>query len=216
MQRFRLLLLVLVFVSGSISGRMVSADDKDVSAVLNKAITALGGEDKLAKIAAVTWKGKGKIVIGDNQEHEFTSQTIVQGFDHYKSELEVDGVFGRQLRMLSVLNRDKFWLSVGGMALRPDNALAGMKRNAYLSLIPVSVVPLKGPGFKVQAAGEELVEGEPAVVVRVTCPDGSDMAISFSKKSGLPVKVTGKVFQCLRLKARNHCMVQFRVTPAAY
>jgi hypothetical protein len=61
-------------------------------------------------------------------------------------------------------------------------------------LIPVTVVPLKGPGFKVQAAGEEQVEAEPAFVLKVTCPDGSDMAISFNKNSGRPVKAVGKVF----------------------
>ena len=192
MQRFYVALLVSVFVSGS--GRMVSADDKDVEAILDKAIKALGGEDKLTKIQAVALKAKGKIIIGDNQEHEFTSQTIAQGLDRFRSELEVEGVRGRQLRMLSVLNGDKVWLSVGGVALQPDHALAGLKRSAYLTLIPLTVVPMKRPGFKLRAAGEEQVEAEPALVIKVTCPDGSDMAVSFNKKSGRPVKVAGKVF----------------------
>ena len=61
-------------------------------------------------------------------------------------------------------------------------------------MIPLTVVRLKGPGFKVQAAGEEQVEAEPAFVIKVTCPEGSDMAISFDKNSGRPVKVAGKVF----------------------
>jgi hypothetical protein len=73
--------------------------------ILDKAVKALGGEDKLTKIEAAVWKGKGKMIIGDNQEHEFASQTIAQGFDRFRSELEVEGVFGRQLRMLSVLTR---------------------------------------------------------------------------------------------------------------
>ena len=96
--------------------------------------------------------------------------------------------------MLAVLNGDKVWLSIGGMALQPDHALVGLKRDAYLTMIPLTVVPLKGPGFKVQAAGEEQVEDEPALVIKVTCPDGSDMAISFNKNSGRPVKAAGKVF----------------------
>jgi hypothetical protein len=193
MQRLYVALVVSVFLAGS--GRTVSADEKqEVEAILDKAIKALGGEDKLTKIKAVAWKGKGKMIVGDNQEHEFTSQTIAQGLDRFKSELEVEGVFGKQLRMLSVLNGDKVWLSVAGMALQPEHALAGMKRSAYLTLIPLTVVPLKGPGFKVQAAGEEQVEAEPAFVIKVTCPDGSDMAISFNKNSGRPVKVAGKIF----------------------
>jgi hypothetical protein len=192
MQRFHVATLVSVFVF--CSGRMVSADEKDVQAIVDKAVKALGGEEKLTKIEAAVWKGKGKIIIGDNQEHQFTSQTIAQGFDCFRSELDVDGVFGRQLRMLAVLNRDKVWLSVGGMALKPDHALAGLKRSAYFALIPVTVVPLKCPGFKVQAAAEEQVAGEPALVIKVTCPDGSDIAISFDKNSGRPVKAAGKLF----------------------
>ena len=125
MQRFAIALLVSVSVFAP--DRIVSADEQDVQAILDKAIKALGGEDKLTKIEAAAWKGKGKMIIGDNQEHEFTSQTISQGFDRFRSEIEVKGVLGRQLRMLAVLNHDKVWLSVGGMALRPDHALAGMK-----------------------------------------------------------------------------------------
>jgi hypothetical protein len=131
MQRFHVAILVSVFVF--CSGRMVSAHEKDVEAIVDKAVKALGGEEKLAKIEAVVWKGKGNIIIGDNQEHEFTSQTIAQGFDRFRSELDVDRVFGRQLRMLAVLNRDKVWLSVGGIALKPDHALAGLKRSAYFA-----------------------------------------------------------------------------------
>ncbi len=36
--------------------------------------------------------------------------------------------------------------------------------------------------------------GRPAVDLKVTCPDGKDMTISFDKVSGLPVKAVGKVF----------------------
>jgi hypothetical protein len=185
--------LATMFVLG-LGGRAKTADDKDVNAILDKAIKALGGEDKLTNIEAASWKGKGKMIVGDNQEHEFASQTTVQGFDRFRSELEVEAVFGRQLRMLTVLNGDKVWLSVGGMAIMPDHALAALKRSAYMNLIPATVVALKAPGFKLLAAGEEQVEGEPAFVIKVTCPDGSDMAISFNKNSGRPVKVAGKVF----------------------
>ena len=116
-----------VFISGS--GRIVSADEKkEVDAILDKAIKALGGEEKLTKIKAVAWKGKGKMIVGGDQEHEFTSQTTAQGLDRFKSELEVEGVFGRQVKMLSILNGDKVWLSVGGIAMKPEHALAGMKR----------------------------------------------------------------------------------------
>ena len=115
MQRFYVALVVSVFVSGS--GRMVLADEKDVRGNPRQGHQSPGRRgDKPTKIQAVALKAKGKIIIGDNQEHEFTSQTIAQGLDRFNSEFEVEGVVVG-LRMLSVLNGDKVWLSVGGVAL---------------------------------------------------------------------------------------------------
>ena len=192
MERFLVALLVTVTVSGP--GRTASADDADVTVILDKAMKALGGEDRLGKIKGATWKSRGKITLGDHKEQEFTGQTTTQGLDRFRSELEVTYLDGTKLKFLSVLNGDKAWHMVGDMALYPDAAVARQKRTVYLAVIPVTLAPVKGPGFKVQAAGEEKVGGRPAVVLKVTCPDGKDITISFDKQSGLPVKAVGKVF----------------------
>ena len=192
MERFLVALLVTVTVSGP--GRTASADDADVTVILDKAMKALGGEDSLGKIKGATWKARGKITLGDHKEQEFTGQTTTQGLDRFRSELEVAYLDGTKLKFLSVLNGDKAWHMVGDMALYPDAAVARQKRTVYLAVIPVTLAPVKGPGFKVQAAGEEKVGGRPAVVLKVTCPDGKDITISFDKESGLPVKAVGKVF----------------------
>ena len=59
--------------------------DDSAKAILDKGISALGGEEKLKKIEAMTWKSKGKLKFGDN-ENEFTAQLTAQGLDHYRSE----------------------------------------------------------------------------------------------------------------------------------
>ena len=41
----------------------VRADDPKVTAILDKAIKALGGQEKLGKAEVVTWKAKGKLTI---------------------------------------------------------------------------------------------------------------------------------------------------------
>ena len=43
------------------------ADESQVNQVLDKAIKALGDEEKLSKAEAFTWKSKGKITIEGNQ-----------------------------------------------------------------------------------------------------------------------------------------------------
>jgi hypothetical protein len=192
MTRFIVAFLVVVAVSGP--GRTVSAGDTDATAILDKAMKALGGEDKLSKIQAATWKARGKSTFRDDEQHDFTGQTTIQGLDRFRSEIELKFRDKTTLKLLVILNGDKAWHTVGGLALFPNAAVTRLKRTAYLAVIPVTLAPLKGPGFKVAAADEEKVGGRPAVVLKVNGPDGQDMTLSFDKESGLPVKAVGKVF----------------------
>ena len=53
-------------------------ENKDPQAVLDKAITAMGGQEKLSAVKAFTQKGKGKIYIMGN-ESEITNEATAQG-----------------------------------------------------------------------------------------------------------------------------------------
>jgi hypothetical protein len=191
MKQFLGALVLAALLSGP-GGSARAGGGKDVDAVLDKAIKALGGKEKLSKAHRATWKGKGKIRIGGD-DSEFTSQTTVDGLDRVR--LEFEGEFmGNKVKGVNVLAGDKGWRKFGDMETDLDKeALANEKRNAYLQVIPTNVLPLKGKGFKVAAAGEEKVGGKPAVVLKVTPPDGKEFKISFDKGSGLPVKVVAKV-----------------------
>jgi hypothetical protein len=168
------------------------ADDKQVKAVLDKAIKALGGEEKLGTDKAFTWKTKGKITLGEN-ESQFTSKATAQGVDRYHANFE--GEFGgNKIMAVTVINADKGWRKFNDMTQEMGkDALANEKRNVALLLVPMTIVPLKGKGFKVKEAGEEKVGGKPAVVLEVTGPDKKTFKLSFDKESGLPVKLVAKV-----------------------
>lgn len=180
-------MFVLSFV-----GQTKAADDKDTQAILDKAIKALGGEEKLSKIKAVTWKIKGKITF-DGNDNEFTGATTVQGLDHFRSTFE--GEFGgNKIMGVTVLAKDKGWRQFGDNKMELDeNALANQKRTVYLQVVPMTLVQLKGKGFKVQAAGEKKVGDKPAVGIKVTGPDSKDFTLFFDKESGLPVMMSAKV-----------------------
>jgi hypothetical protein len=187
----RILVAFVVTVSISALGRTVSADD--ATAILKKAMKALGGEDNLKKIEGAIWKSKGKLRLGDHTEHDFTGQTIMQGLDRVRSEAEIEYV-GQKHKMLTILNGDRALQVFGRMPLQPDDAVARLKSSLYLTLIPVTLTPLTEQRFKVSAAGAEKVGDRLAVVLKVTCPDGKDFTISFDKESGLPVKAVGTIF----------------------
>jgi hypothetical protein len=183
-------LLATGFVFGLASP--VRADDKDATAVLDKAIKAVGGEDKLGKIGAFSWKSKGKIRLGDN-ENPFNSQIILQDLDHLRSEFE--GEFnGNTIKGVLVVNGDKGWRKFNDNIMDlDDDALAVEKRNAYLQIIPATLVQLKGKGFKIELASEQQIDGKPAVGIKVTGPDKKDFTLYFDKESGLPAKAVARV-----------------------
>jgi len=190
MRRLLGAVLATIFLFGM--GGTVRADDKDAGAILDKAIKALGGQEKLGMITAATWKAKGMRKFGDN-ENEFTSQSTVQGFDRYRRE--VDGEFnGNKFKGITVLNGNKGWRHFGDNKNElNDEALANEKRSLYLQIIPATIVPLRGQGFKVEAAGEEKVDDKAAVAVKATGPDGKDFKLYFDKKTGLPLKQVATV-----------------------
>src|ERR1700687_720216 len=90
-----------------------AADDPDPKAVLDKAIKALGGEDKLSKVKAATSKANGKITFGGN-DNEFTTTSTFQGLDHVHQTFEGD-FGGNKVKGVMVLDGDKGWRQFGDM-----------------------------------------------------------------------------------------------------
>lgn len=181
--------ITLFFAAHAVVAR---ADDKDPKAILDKAIKAVGGEEKLRKAEAISWKTKGTITFNGN-EMEVKTHATARGLDHYRRESEIDAN-GEPRTFMIVLSGDKGWRKFGDepQALE-DDGLANQKRSAYLEILPVTLVALKGKDFKLESAAEETVDGKPAAGIKVTGPDQKDFTLYFDKESGLPVKLVAQV-----------------------
>jgi hypothetical protein len=180
-------LVMLALVCG-VSGVVRAADALDANAVIDKAITALGGQEKLSKAGTVSWDAKGKRTFNGN-ESEFVLHAVAQGLDHFRQEQESERGKG-----VLVLAGNKGWRKFGDNQNELDEAaLANQKRTTYLSLIPMTIVPLKDKAFKVETIGTQDVDGKPAVGLKVTPPDGKEFNLFFDTASGLPVKLVAKV-----------------------
>lgn len=186
----RILGTMLVGVLFSAFVGSVRADEAEANAILDKAIKALGGEEKLGKVEAATWKSKATLSINGN-DNEFTSQSTIQGLGHYRSEFEGD-FNGNKFKGVVILNGEKGWRKFGDMdTMEMDkDAVDNEKRMVSLQLVPMLILPLKKEkGFKVETAGEESVGDAPAAVLKVTGPGGKTFKLFFNKESGLPVKL---------------------------
>ncbi len=184
----RLFRAILAMGFLAVAVNLAQADDQDVKAVVEKGLKALGGEEKLAKIEAYSWQSKGKISFNDN-DNEITLKGTAQGLDHYRGEFEGD-FDGNKIQGITVVNGGKGWRKFNDNLMELDaDALASEKRNVYMNVVATTLMPLnKGKGFKAESAGEEKVGDKPAIVLKVTGPDGKDFRLFFDKESGLPVK----------------------------
>jgi hypothetical protein len=170
----------------------VAARAEDPAAVVDKAAKAVGGADKLDKITAFTFTGKGQISAGGG-EGDITVKATYQGIDHMRQDIEMS-FGGMEIKGASVLAKDKGWRKFGDMGGALEGGeLDNMKRITYLGAIPVLVTPLKGNGFKLAAGEDGKVDDKPAVSVKATGPEGKDFVLWFDKESGLPVKMVATV-----------------------
>jgi hypothetical protein len=184
----RLLGTLLATALISVPVGLARADEQDSKTIVDRAIKAVGGEEKLAKADAFSYKAKGTVTFNGN-ENDFNSDVTIKGLDHLRREFGND-----QFNGLVVLSGDKGWRKFGDDTndLEGDQ-LGNEKRGIYLQVIPITLVALKGKDFKVETAGEEKVGDKPAVVLKITGPDGKDFTISFDKETGLPLKQVAKV-----------------------
>ena len=190
MKRYLFAALAITFLTATRG--VVRADDKDPTAILDKAIKALGGEEKLKKVGAVSWKTKLTITFNGNT-NDLTSSATVEGLDHYRSDIE--GEFGgNPFKGVTVFSGNKGWrrFNDNKSDLEGDD-LANEKRRVYLQIIPSLLVPLKGKNFKLEVVADEKVGDKPAAGIKATGPDGKDFTLYFDKESGLPVKSVAKV-----------------------
>jgi len=191
MRRF----LIAAFVVPAICGvgrPVLSADDGGATAILDKAIQAIGGEAKLKAAKGATWKTKGRIVFGEN-ESDFTSTTTVAGLDHFRQEFEAE-FGGNKVQGIVVISGAKGWRKFGDNNLEMDaEAITNEKRVVYLQVASGLLTPLKGNDFKLEAAGEQKVGDAEAAAVKATGPDGKDFTLCFDKTSGLLLKLSAKI-----------------------
>lgn len=180
----------LLFASLAIGA--ARAEDRNAVAVVDRAIEALGGEARLARVNAMTWKANGKIVL-DTHTNDFTVHAIVRGLDLYRSEFK--GEFnGNAVSGVTVVNGDKGWRKFGDNFITLEgDMLANEKRAISLQVVPTLIVPLKGKGFTVQSEPDRELGGKPAAVVKAIGPDGKDFTLFFDKESGLPVRTEARV-----------------------
>ena len=181
------------------------ADDPKAQEILKQARAALGGEDLLSKLEALTIKGQYRRVLGDRQmggERELSFQMP----DKYLVE-DSFNPGGLSTAMINTrgLNGEQAWSSSsgggggmvfrvagpGGQQMTPEQMEAALRRvyrlemTRYLIALVLSSPPSMSLEYKYLGPSE--VEELTAEVLEVTGPDKFSARIFFDQKSHLPL-----------------------------
>jgi hypothetical protein len=167
--------------------------DDEPKALIEKAIKAAGGEEKLAGIKALRVKSKGNIeILG--QSLPFTSEGVQQLSGQLKSTVNLD-FMGQNLSVIQVFDGKKGWIKVMDNVMELDgDLLKEMKQQLHNARVNTLVPLLKDKAFTLALLGEIKVNDKPALGVKVSAKDFRDMDLYFDKETGLMVKT---VFQAL-------------------
>jgi hypothetical protein len=172
--------LVCVLVVGGV-GR---ADD--VKTIIEKAVQAHGGADKLGKHKAAITKSKGTLdLLGGI---DFTQEIMVQGPGKFKESMQLS-IMGQNINTVSVFDGQSAWIKAAGMDVPvTDELMKEFKEAAYqMSIGDLSGIQNKN--LELSLLGEVQVEGKPAVGIKVASKGHRDISLFFDKASHMLARV---------------------------
>ena len=174
-------LLLNVALAGVLLGSAtVRADDTaEAKKILDKAIEAAGGKEKLSKHNAMTWQEKG-LFYGMGNELPYTADYAMQFPDQFL--MNIHNVFK------IVLDGDKGWASAGGSTVElNEEQIKETKEQVYAGWV-TTLVPVLGEGFKLEMIEGVDVDSKPTVAVKVSHRDHRDVKLYFDKQTYLLAK----------------------------
>jgi hypothetical protein len=181
--------LGLLLVSATAGPLRAGGDQTETKKLLDRAIKAQGGREKVAKLRAMTWKGKADFEVA-GQQISLKHDVSAQGWDQYRLELDLS-INGNPQTLVVVQNGNKFWRSVGGNVkdISKDREVSFLRGFLYGMRLPQMLPAVaKDKEVKLSHLGELKVGDHETVGLSISRKGRPDLNIFFDKKSGLPVK----------------------------
>jgi outer membrane lipoprotein-sorting protein len=164
-------------------GGPVRAQD-EARSVIDKAIKATGGAERLAKIKAARSKFKGTGEF-EGATATLTGESLLQFPGQMKFEAAAE-IQGQTVPIIFVLNGDKVWLQVLGATTElKDEELEDAKEGLHAERVQTLVPLLEDKTFTLTPLGEVKLNMRDAVGVTVTCKGHKDVNLYFDKATGL-------------------------------
>ncbi len=181
-----ILFVGMIVVIGS-AGRNALAEEPKPEQIVDKAIRASGGEDRLKGLKGFTYKTRTVFEKGPTWSYEYAADVPLR----YRSEITV-GDAG-SIRSIVVIDGDQGWLKMGADTTPyPPTFVDSMKKYTIRYLGPRSMLRLRdrlnNPRCQISTVAECTIDGHPAVGLRMKLQDGPQETWYFDKETGLLLK----------------------------
>ena len=163
----------------------------DPQAIVDKAIQAHGGADKLAKIKGQSWKAKGSMTAGGMK---MTYDALYQfaPANHFRFDLEMEAG-GNRIKLSAGTDGKAAWESLAPLVQdMAKEKQVEFHHNVYVMNLS-QVTPLKDKAFTLTALGESKLGEQTLVGIKVAHKDRRDVHMYFDKKTGLLTKTSSRI-----------------------
>lgn len=183
----RELFLAAVAAGALLGGPGRGAAQEEARAVVARGVQAYGGEARLARLHCLRVTTRGTVQMA-GADTSFAAETSVQLPGRIKNVLHCD-LQGRTHTLTQIIDGDRVAVLLDGQA-QPvtEPAAAELRELLYAEQVHTLVPLLRDPGYELTLAGEESVNGRPAVGVRVAARGHREIVLYFDRATGLPVK----------------------------
>jgi hypothetical protein len=166
-----------------------AGEREDALALIEAALKAHGGEEKMARTASSVRKDTG-LLSAYGKDVPLADELTLSLPDRSHMAVEV-GTDARKARIIEVLNGDKGWRDNGATTTDlPKERVEELRENCFMLWVGTLVPLKKDSAFQFALLPEEKVNGQPAAGIKVSHKDHPDCKLYFDKKTGLLVKMT--------------------------
>jgi len=182
MNRILLSLAIVVF---SVS---VSHAADEPAGIIDKAIKAAGGAEKLAKVKAEEWKAKGTFH-GFGMKLPYEIKYIYARSGSFRFDMDAGG-----MKITAATDGKTAWEQANGETRDMEKKKAEAFHHQVYSMGLSSLLPLKEKDFTLTGVDDIKVDGKELVGVKASKKGHEDVTLYFDKKSSLLVMIKTKIW----------------------
>jgi hypothetical protein len=181
----------LVLLAALVPSGRLAAQQEAARAIIERAIEAHGGEERLARNRATRLRYRGTLFLPMDATRSFIAETTVQLPNQFKTVIEIATPDMKKHTGVHIVNGDKMALYEDGIpreldAARTQEIRAKMQLDRAVRLVPL----LRDRNYQFELLDEVKVNDRPAVGIRVAPmgKGGVELRLYFDKVHGLLVK----------------------------